>query len=135
MMRQESNQINRLQEALKEVDNLYDYCICDCGRLLDMVVLNILMASDLVIAPVKVGGYENDAIYALQEQLDDLQELGKNLGIIGLMTMRQKNKTTLEFEEWMRTMSGFPMFDTPVRRIYRGRESVYGTAAASQVFP
>lgn len=116
MMRQESNQINRLQEALKEVDNLYDYCICDCGRLLDMVVLNILMASDLVIAPVKVGGYENDAIYALQEQLDDLQELGKNLGIIGLMTMRQKNKTTLEFEEWMRTMSGFPMFDTPVRR-------------------
>lgn len=116
MMRQESNQITRLRDALEEVQGLYDYCICDCGRLLDMVVINILMAADLVIAPVKVGGYENDAIYALQEQLDDLESLGKQLGIIGLMTMRQKNKTTLEFEEWMRTMSGFPMFDAPVRR-------------------
>lgn len=116
MMRQESNQITRLRDVLEEVQGLYDYCICDCGRLLDMVVINILMASDLVIAPVKVGGYENDAIYALQEQLDDLESLGKRLGIIGLMTMRQKNKTTLDFEEWMRTMSGFPMFDAPVRR-------------------
>ena len=116
MMRQESNQVTRLRDALEEVQGLYDYCICDCGRLLDMVVINILMAADLVIAPVKVGGYENDAIYALQEQLDDLESLGKRLGIIGLMTMRQKNKTTLEFEQWMRTMSGFPMFDTPVRR-------------------
>lgn len=116
MMRQEQNQVTRLRDALKEVQGLYDYCICDCGRLLDMVVINILMASDLVVAPVKVGGYENDAIYALQEQLDDLESLGKQLGIIGLMTMRQKNKTTLEFERWMRTMSGFPMFDTPVRR-------------------
>lgn len=116
MMHQESNQITRLRDALKEVQGLYDYCICDCGRLLDMVVINILMASDLVIAPVKVGGYENDAIYALQEQLDDLESLGKQLGVIGLMTMRQKNKTTLDFEEWMRTMSGFTMFDTSVRR-------------------
>lgn len=116
MMRREPNQVTRLWDALKEVQGLYDYCICDCGRLLDMVVINILMAADLVIAPVKVGGYENDAIYALQEQLDDLESLGKQLGIIGLMTMRQKNKTTLEFERWMRTMSGFPMFDAPVRR-------------------
>ena len=116
MMRQEANQITRLRDALEEVDRLYDYCICDCGRLLDMVVINILMASNLVIAPVKVGGYENDAIYALQEQLDDLESLGKQLGIVGIITMRQKNKTTLEFEEWMRTMSGFEMFDIPVRR-------------------
>lgn len=117
MMRQESNQITRLRDALKEVQGLYDYCVCDCGRLLDMVVLNILMAADVVIAPIKVGGYENDAIYTLQEQLDELEDgMGKRLGVIGLMTMRQKNKTTLEFEEWMRTMSGFLMFDTPVRR-------------------
>ena len=73
-----------------------------------------LLTSDT--RPNATGGYENDAIYALQEQLDDLESLGKQLGIVGLMTMRQKNKTTSEFEEWMRTMSGFEMFDTPVRR-------------------
>ena len=32
------------------------------------------------------------------------------------MTMRQKNKTSLEFEEWLREASGFDMFITPVRR-------------------
>ena len=30
--------------------------------------------------------------------------------------MRQKNKTSLEFEEWLREASGFDMFITPVRR-------------------
>jgi chromosome partitioning protein len=30
--------------------------------------------------------------------------------------MRQKNKTSLEFEEWLRMSSGFDVFSTPVRR-------------------
>ena len=34
----------------------------------------------------------------------------------GLVTMRQKNKTSLDFEEWMKTSSGFDMFVTPIRR-------------------
>ena len=34
----------------------------------------------------------------------------------GLLTMRQKNKTSLEFEEWLRTVSGMDMFSVPVRR-------------------
>ena len=94
----------------------YDYCICDCGRLLDMVVINILLAAELVIAPVKVGGYENEAIHNLQEQVDDLREINPELRIKGLVTMRQKNKTSLDFEEWMKTSSGFDMFVTPIRR-------------------
>ena len=28
----------------------------------------------------------------------------------------QKNKTSLDFEEWMKTSSGFDMFVTPIRR-------------------
>ena len=69
-----------------------------------------------VIAPVKVGGYENEAIHNLQEQVDDLREINPELRIKGLVTMRQKNKTSLDFEEWMKTSSGFDMFVTPIRR-------------------
>ena len=116
LLKSEDNQVTRLREALEEVADAYDYCICDCGRLLDMVVINILLAAELVIAPVKVGGYENEAIHNLQEQVDDLREINPELRIKGLVTMRQKNKTSLDFEEWMKTSSGFDMFVTPIRR-------------------
>lgn len=76
-LEREKTQIERLREMLKEIDSLYDYCICDCGRLLDMVVINVLIAAEMVIAPVKLGGFENEAIYNLQEQLDDLCVLNK----------------------------------------------------------
>ena len=116
LLKQEANQVTRLRDALEEISEEYDYCICDCGRLLDMVVINILLAAELVIAPVKVGGYENEAIHNLQEQVDDLREINPELRIKGLVTMRQKNKTSLDFEEWMKTSSGFDMFVTPIRR-------------------
>lgn len=80
LLKQEANQVTRLRDALEEISEAYDYCICDCGRLLDMVVINILLAAELVIAPVKVGGYENEAIHNLQEQVDDLREINEKYG-------------------------------------------------------
>ena len=32
------------------------------------------------------------------------------------MTMRQKNKTSLEVEEWLKASSGFDVFEAPIRR-------------------
>lgn len=116
IMKSEEKQVTRFREALEEVSEAYDYCICDCGRFFDMVVINILLATQMVIAPVKVGGYENEAIHNLEEQVEDLKEINPQLRIKGLMTMRMKNKTTLDYEEWMKTESGFDMFVTPVRR-------------------
>lgn len=106
----------RLKDALKEVSGDYDYCICDCGRLFDMVVANILFTSKLIIVPVKVGGFENEAVKNLRGQVEELKKLNPALKLKGILTMRQKNKTSLEFEKWMRTQSGLEMFETPVRR-------------------
>lgn len=116
MLKEDENQVTRLRDALKEVSEAYDYCICDCGRLFDMVVINIMLASSLIIAPVKVGGFENEALYNLEEQVDDLKELNQDLDIKILMTMRQKNKTSLDMEEWLHEEYGFYMFTAPVRR-------------------
>lgn len=116
MLKQEENQVTRLRDELSEVADAYDYCICDCGRLFDMVVINILLSASLLIAPVKVGGFENEALYYLAEQVEDLKEINPELEIKVVMTMRQKNKTTIQVEEWMKTSSGFCMFETPIRR-------------------
>ena len=81
-----------------------------------MVVINILMAASLVIAPIKVGGYENEALHNLEEQVEDLKRFNPKLRIKALLTMLQKNKTSLEFEKWLREESGFDVFKAPIRR-------------------
>lgn len=116
LMKTEENQIFRIRDALKEIEDAYDYCICDCGRLFDMVVVNILMAAGLVIVPVKVGGYEVRAVMSMADQIEELRQINPGLRIKTLLTMRQKNKTSLDFEEWLREASGFDVFSTPVRR-------------------
>ena len=116
MLKQEENQVTRLRDALTEVSGAYDFCICDCGRLLDMVVINILLSASLVIAPAKVGGFENEALRNLEEQVEDLKEVNPDLKIKVVMTMRQKNKTSLEMELWLHEEYGWKMFTTPIRR-------------------
>lgn len=116
MFKREENQVTRLRDALSEVSDVYDYCICDCGRLFDMVVLNILLSASLVIAPVKVGGFENEALRNLEEQVEDMKEINAGLEVRVIMTMRQKNKTSMDMESWLRNEYGQNMFVTPVRR-------------------
>lgn len=116
MLKQEKDQVTRFRDALTEVADAYDYCICDCGRLLDMVVINILLSADIVIAPVKVGGFENEAIHNLEEQIEDLRVMNQDLKIKVVMTMRQKNKTSLDMESWLHNEYEGKMFATPIRR-------------------
>ena len=113
LMKSEDEQIHRLRNALQEVNEVYDYCICDCGRLFDMVVINILVAADAVIVPVKVGGYEVKALQSISEQIGDINP---DIKVKAILTMRQKNKTSLEFEDWLKRASGYDVFVTPVRR-------------------
>ncbi|MBR4026801.1 MAG: ParA family protein [Lachnospiraceae bacterium] len=114
LLKEEDNQVTRLRDALVEISHKYDYCICDCGRLFDMVVINILLAAELVIAPVKVGGFEIEALQNLDEQIEDLKDINPNLQMKALITMQQKNKTSLEVEEWL--SQEFNMFETVIRR-------------------
>lgn len=116
LMKQEENQVTRLRDELTEVADIYDYCICDCGRLFDMVVINILLSASLVIAPVKVGGFENEALHNLEEQIEDMKKVNADLEIRVIMTMRQKNKTSMEMEAWLRGEYGQRMYDATVRR-------------------
>lgn len=116
MLKQEENQVTRLRDALTEISNAYDYCICDCGRLFDMVVINILLSASLVIAPVKLGGYENEALHSLEEQVEDMRRFNPDLEIKVIMTMRQKNKTSLDMELWLHQEYGQNIFLTSIRR-------------------
>lgn len=113
LMFSEDNQINRLKEALEEIRRNYDYVICDCGLILDMTVLNVMMAADLLIIPVKAGGYGIEGAENLQEQI---QEIRPDLDTKILMTMKAGNKINRETEAWMKQNYGNRMFQTAIRR-------------------
>ena len=94
LLNEKEDQIIRFAAAMLEVQDVYDYCIVDCGLLMDMTVTNVLVATDLLILPVKVGGFEVEAIANMAEQVEDLRGLNERIKIKVLMTMRQKNQTS-----------------------------------------
>lgn len=116
MKSEEGNQILRLSEDLKDIAAAYDYCIIDCGLIMDMTVMNALVAADLVIVPVKLGGFEIEAADNMDEQLETIQKFNGKIRKKVLITMRQKNKTTLQVEEWLKENSGHDCFQNIIRR-------------------
>lgn len=116
LLNEQEDQITRFAAAMLEVQDVYDYCIVDCGLLMDMTVTNVLVAADLVILPVKIGGFEIEAISNMDEQLEDLRGLNDRIRMKVLMTMRQKNQTSLHVEAWLKEASGQDCFVTAVRR-------------------
>lgn len=116
MKTEEGNQILRLAEDLEDVAAAYDYCIIDCGLIMDMTVMNALVAADLAIVPVKLGGFEIEAADNMDEQLESIRKFNDRIRMKVLITMRQKNKTTLQVEEWLKENSGHDCFRTVIRR-------------------
>lgn len=116
---EESGQVLLLKSILEKIAESsfyhdYDYIICDCGLVLDMTVLNILIATDLLIAPVKLGGFEADAINDLKAQIKNLEGFNSNIKVKGLLTMKQKNKLTEQIEQFFK--EEYDMFETVIRR-------------------
>lgn len=116
LLQEKEDQIFRFRKAMEEIEGAYDYCIVDCGLLMDMTVINVLVAADLVIVPVKVGGAEIEAITNMEEQLEDIRGFNDKIRMKLLMTMRQKNKTSLQVQEWLNVSSGQECFVRSVRR-------------------
>lgn len=67
-------QHNRVEKALRIVRNHFDYVIIDNAPTSNIITVNSLVASDLVIIPVKPGG---DEIDGLKATLGDIQEIAE----------------------------------------------------------
>ena len=124
----ENDQVRRLRAALADpaVQTAYDYAVIDCGLLLDMTVLNALVAADLVVVPVKVGGFEAQAIQRLAEQAQQLRGLNPDLELRSFFTMKGRNKSSEQFEEWLKSFHQVKAFQTSVSRsVIVERASIY----------
>lgn len=114
----ENDQVRRLRAALAtpEVQGAYDFAIIDCGLLLDMTVLNALVAADLVVVPVKLGGFEADALEHMAETVEQLHGLNDDLLLRSFFTMRGRNDASDQFEAWLKSFDRCQAFDTTISR-------------------
>ena len=88
-----NDQVHRLRQRLGAASGAYKYAVIDCGLLLDMAVLNALVAADLWIVPVKPGGFEVDGLQRVREQLEELRQLNNRLELWVLPVMFGKSNT------------------------------------------
>lgn len=115
ILNSEENQIDRIENMLKTecIHSKYDYVICDCGLLLDITVINVIKAADMLIIPVKAGGY---GIKAVENMIDQTKGLHEGQQVKVLMTMKTGNKTNKETAVWLKDMYKDKMFKTEIRR-------------------
>jgi len=86
------NRETKLQEALLEVRNDYDYIIIDCPPSLGLLTINGLVAADQVLIPVQAEYYALEGLGQLLETINLVQtNLKPDLEILGaVLTMYDK---------------------------------------------
>lgn len=115
MVDQEHDQAHVLSGYLRQIQDEYDFCIIDCGLQLDITVANAVLASDMVISPMRVGGFELSAIDSLLSQVEDMRSIKKDIQVVSLLTMFSNNRIHREIEEWFHRQKRFDMFQIHIR--------------------
>lgn len=115
MVDRKHNQTDILRDALAQIRDEYDFCIIDCGLVLDMTVLNSLISADMIISPITIGSFELDAYTKLENQLFDLRTHNPDVEIVSLITKYQRGKTMEFLEKKLRDMFLSSVFDAKIR--------------------
>ena len=88
-----------LRDALKEVDDDYDYIIIDCPPSLGLLTINALSAANTVLIPVQCEYFAMEAVSQMLSSISKIQSnYNPNLGIEGFLLTMYDSKTKLDTE-------------------------------------
>ncbi len=90
-----------LKNAVREVENYYDYIILDCPPVLKGISTNALVASDSILIPIKSGHFSLEAVDRLFNYFEWIKEIANpNLEIEGIiLTMYEKDSKVTKISE------------------------------------
>lgn len=90
---------HKLQEALKDIKDEYDFIIIDCPPSLGLVTLNALTASDTVLVPIQCEYYALEGLGQLMSTIDLVQKhLNKGLEVEGVALTMFDARTNLSMQ-------------------------------------
>lgn len=82
-----------VSDALKELEDSYDFIIIDNAPSLGLTVLNSLLASSDVVIPTQADYYAIDSLKACQSILDTIGLHAKPINVIGVLLTRYNSRT------------------------------------------
>ena len=84
-----------LQEAIKPLARRYDAIVIDCPPTLNTLLINALVASDVVIIPATADMYSLQGLYQLAQSMEYAQSLNKSLKVGGVLFVKHNTRTIL----------------------------------------
>ena len=116
-----------LKKALSKLRG-YEYVIIDTAPSINMMLRNVLTASDYIVIPMTADRYGFQGLYELNISIRDAEELNENLKIAGVLLVRF-NKRTILAREVRETLEreaeemGTKLFNTTIRECNNVKES------------
>jgi chromosome partitioning protein len=120
------NREYRFKELLEQLRSKYAFIIVDCPPTLDLITLNVLVASDSVLIPIQC---EYLALEGVSELLDTLMRirrtLNPSLAIEGIVLTMYDERTTLsrQVAADLRSFFGTQVFESVIPRNVRLAEA------------
>lgn len=115
-----------LREALKPIDDQYDYVIIDCAPSLGLITINALTAADSVIIPIQCEYFALEGLGKLLNTVKNVQKIhNENLDIEGLLLTMYDSRLRLSNQVVEEVNSHFPemVFETIISRNVRLSEA------------
>ncbi len=131
-------QQTRLRTALHGLcDIVEDFCIIDCAPDINISTINALVASDLVLIPIKIDNFAFDGLAELKEQIENVREdFNPDIKFICFVTCFQNNEVNRQGEEWLNERRAeYPLFNTHIRRSIKVDESTFANAPIIEYSP
>ena len=115
-----------LREALREIEDEFDYIIVDCAPSLSLITVNALAAVDSVLIPMQCEYYALEGLADLTQTIDRIQQaLNPDLQIMGVLrTMFDaRNALTRDVSEELEQYFGKKLYETVIPRNVRLAEA------------
>ncbi|WP_249645740.1 MULTISPECIES: ParA family protein [unclassified Lysinibacillus] len=118
-------QQTRLRKKLKKVRDQYDYCIIDNAPDLNLTVVNALVATDDVLAPIKIDQFSFDGLNEILEQIDEVSEFNSAICFKGCFVTMYQRSSVNEQGTALLEQQGYPIFATRIRKTVKVDEMTF----------
>ena len=121
-----SNQkFSRLRDAIRTIEDEYDYIIVDAPPSLGLLTVNVLVAVKYVLLPVQAEFYALEGLGQLLETMKLVRKMNPALELLGVLVTMMDGRTTLATQVYEEIKKHFPgkVFETTIPRNIRLAEA------------
>jgi chromosome partitioning protein len=127
----------RLLEALRRVEHIYDFTIIDCGPAMNLLSINAIRAADTILIPVETGFFCVESVDRVRETVDLVsRRTSHEPRVIVLATMYDpRTKSDRAAYRNLKSRYSDLMADTTVRFNAKLKEAAAAGSPITEYFP